>query len=164
MEGTINFSHSYFTIWRILISSNVNSLFEYTWDFNFEERFSFEIGTIFACNCFAPFLPGQPKFRSKHARSSFESRHGSATIGLYNCHPFVSRPLTRPRVISRVISPSVRTLSPGILVNKIVQFNSAKGIIRESLIKTRKPVLRHNFPRIYHTFPLDFDFSKSQYR
>lgn len=164
MEGTINFSHSYFTIWRILISSNVNSPFEYTWDFNFEERFSFEIGTIFACNCFAPFLPGQPKFRSKHARSSFESRHGSATIGLYNCHPFVSRPLTRPRVISRVISPSVRTLSPGILVNKIVQFNSAKGIIRESLIKTRKPVLRHNFPRIYHTFPLDFDFSKSQYR
>lgn len=164
MEGTINFSHSYFTIWRILISSNVNSLFEYTWDFNFEEGFSFEIGTIFACNCFAPFLPGQPKFRSKHARSSFESRHGSATIGLYNCHPFVSRPLTRPRVISRVISPSVRTLSPGILVNKIVQFNSAKGIIRESLIKTRKPVLRHNFPWIYHTFPLDFDFSKSQYR
>lgn len=164
MEGTINFSHSYFTIWRILISSNVNSLFEYTWDFNFEERFSFEIGTIFACNCFAPFLPGQPKFRSKHARSSLESRHGSAAIGLYNCHPFVSRPLTRPRVISRVISPSVRTLSPGILVNKIVQFNSAKGIIRESLIKTRKPVLRHNFPRIYHTFPLDFDFSKSQYR
>lgn len=164
MEGTINFSHSYFTIWRILISSNVNSPFEYTWDFNFEERFSFEIGTIFACNCFAPFLPGQPKFRSKHARSSLESRHGSAAIGLYNCHPFVSRPLTRPRVISRVISPSVRTLSPGILVNKIVQFNSAKGIIRESLIKTRKPVLRHNFPRIYHTFPLDFDFSKSQYR
>lgn len=164
MEGTINFSHSYFTIWRILISSNVNSPFEYTWDFNFEEGFSFEIGTIFASNCFAPFLPGQPKFRSKHARSSFESRHGSATIGLYNCHPFVSRPLTRPRVISRVISPSVRTLSPGILVNKIVQFNSAKGIIRESLIKTRKPVLRHNFPRIYHTFPLDFDFSKSQYR
>lgn len=164
MEGTINFSHSYFTIWRILISSNVNSLFEYTWDFNFEERFSFEIGTIFASNCFAPFLPEQPKFRSKHARSSFESRHGSATIGLYNCHPFVSRPLTRPRVISRVISPSVRTLSPGILVNKIVQFNSAKGIIRESLIKTRKPVLRHNFPWIYHTFPLDFDFSKSQYR
>lgn len=164
MEGTINFSHSYFTIWRILISSNVNSLFEYTWDFNFEEGFSFEIGTIFACNCFAPFLPGQPKFRSKHARSSLESRHGSAAIGLYNCHPFVSRPLTRPRVISRVISPSVRTLSPGILVNKIVQFNSAKGIIRESLIKTRKPVLRHNFPWIYHTFPLDFDFSKSQYR
>lgn len=119
---------------------------------------------IFASNCFTPFLPGQPKFRSKHARSSLESRHGSAAIGLYNCHPFVSRPLTRPRVISRVISPSVRTLSPGILVNKIVQFNSAKGIIRESLIKTRKPVLRHNFPRIYHTFPLDFDFSKSQYR